>query len=219
MSNDKKNKLEYVKASTARKMYQVSDTTLLRWRREGTIQYIKTPSGRSLYGIPQDKSSPAIIPDSVEKQKICYCRVSSNKQKDDLQRQIGFMRSRYPNHTIISDVGSGINWKRSGLKTLLGQAMRGQLQEVVVAHRDRLCRFAFDLIRWILENNEVELVVLNDELKSSEQELADDLLSIIHVFSCRQMGKRRYKNKKIVTTKDNQTEYEETQMEQEEECS
>ena len=94
---------------------------------------------------------------------------------------------------IIQDIGSGINWKRSGLKTILELAMQKKLETVVVAHRDRLCRFAFELIQWILEKNEVKLVVLNESICSTEQELAEDLLSIIHVFSCKQMGKRRYK--------------------------
>ena len=81
--------------------------------------------------------------------------------------------------------------------------MSNKLEEVVVAHRDRLCRFAFKLIQWILEKNQVKLVVLNEGIQSSEQELAKDLLSIVHIFSCRQMGKRRYKKteKKTKTKK------------------
>ena len=192
---DDKNKFEYVKAGRARRLYKVTDTTLLRWRKAGTINFKKIPSGRILYGIPISKKSNLCSPDIVKKQKICYCRVSSHKQKDDLERQIKFMQSKYPEHDIVTDIGSGINWKRSGLKAILGRAMRGQLEEVVVAYKDRLCRFVFDLIEWILENNEVRLVVLNQKEKSSESELAEDLLSIIHVFSCKQMGKRRYKIK------------------------
>jgi len=193
--NETQNIMDCVKAGVIKKMYKVSDTTLARWRNANTIKFITNPAGRFLYFVPSSKNG---IPDnhlSDQERKICYCRVSSSKQKNDLQRQIQFMREKYPNHTIITDVGSGINWKRTGLQTILGQAMRGQLSEVVVSHRDRLCRFAFELIQWILEDNEVSLVVLDDTIQSSEQELADDLLSIIHVFSCRQMGKRRYQNK------------------------
>ena len=133
------------------------------------------------------------ITNDVQKQKICYCRVSSTHQKNDLQRQKEYLKSKYPDYRIIQDIGSGINWKRSGLKTILELAMQKKLETVVVAHRDRLCRFAFELIQWILEKNEVKLVVLNESICSTEQELAEDLLSIIHVFSCKQMGKRRYK--------------------------
>ena len=140
---------------------------------------------------------------SDQKQKICYCRVSSHHQKDDLKRQITFMQSQFPTYTIIQDIGSGINWKRSGLTSILELAMQGKLQEVVVAHRDRLCRFAFELIQWLLEINGVQLVVLNQEIQSTEQELAEDLLSIIHVFACRKMGKRRYQKKEKKEKKDN----------------
>jgi predicted site-specific integrase-resolvase len=97
---------------------------------------------------------------------------------------------------LVTDVGSGINWKRKGLTTILDKAMHGDISEIVVAHRDRLCRFAFELLEWIFERNGVKLVVLNEEKDhSSDQELTDDILSIIHVYSCRKMEKRRYKNK------------------------
>jgi predicted site-specific integrase-resolvase len=131
-----------------------------------------------------------------EKQKIIYARVSSKKQMDDLERQTDFLKSRFPDYILVTDVGSGINWKRKGLKTILEQSMLGNIQEVVVAHRDRLCRFAFELIEFIFKSNNVKLVVCDEDLeKSTEQELTEDLLSIIHVYSCRSMGRRRYKNK------------------------
>jgi predicted site-specific integrase-resolvase len=108
---------------------------------------------------------------------------------------------------LVTDVGSGINWKRKGLKTILEQAMQGNISEVVVAQRDRLCRFAFELLEWVLRTNKVKLVVLDEEKGSStEQELAEDILSIIHVYSCRKMGGGRYKNKEDSTLPDAETE-------------
>ena len=116
---------------------------------------------------------------------------------DDLERQKCYFKSRYPDHKLVTDIGSGLNWKRKGLKTILDLAMQGNISEVVVAHRDRLCRFAFELLEWILLRCEVQLVVLNGPKgQSSDSELADDILSIVHVYSCRQMGKRRYSHKK-----------------------
>jgi predicted site-specific integrase-resolvase len=101
---------------------------------------------------------------------------------------------------VVTDVGSGINWKRKGLKTILDKAMHRDISEVVVAHRDRLCRFAFELLEWILDQNRVKLVVLDEENgESNDKELSDDILSIIHVYSCRKMGRRRYKNKENTT--------------------
>jgi len=106
------------------------------------------------------------------------------------------MRSKFPDYTIIQDVASGINWKRKGLKTILEFAMSGKLEELVVAYRDRLCRFGFELIQWILETNGCKLMVLDETIQTKEEELTNDLLSIIHIFNCRQMGMRRYKKEK-----------------------
>jgi predicted site-specific integrase-resolvase len=118
---------------------------------------------------------------------------------DDLERQKDFFRHNYPDHELVTDIGSGINWKRKGLQTILDKGLSGDISEVVVAHRDRLCRFAFDLIEGILEKKGVKLIVLDRETEQSEnKELADDILSIIHVYSCRQMGRRRYKVQKDI---------------------
>lgn len=184
----------YVPTKTARKILGVTGQTLRNWDNTGKINTIRSPSGARLYSLKDIQNatgSTIVIP---EKEKIVYCRVSSKKQIDDLERQKDFFRYRYPDHTVVEDIGSGINWKRKGLKTILEKAMRGDISEVVVAHRDRLCRFAFELIQFILEHNKVKLIVLDSDTgKSGEQELADDILSIIHVYSCKQMGRRRYK--------------------------
>jgi len=97
---------------------------------------------------------------------------------------------------MVQDVGSGINWKRKGLQTILDWCLSGELEEVVVAHKDRLCRFGFELLESIFSKQKVRLVVLNrDEEKSPEQELAEDVISIIHIYSCKSYGKQRYKNR------------------------
>jgi len=184
--------VEYVSSQEACKLFQVSISTLRRWDNEGKIDTYRTAGKQRRYST-QLLTKTNTITNDVQKQKICYCRVSSTHQKNDLQRQKEYLKSKYPDYRIIQDIGSGINWKRSGLKTILELAIQKKLETVVVAHRDRLCRFAFELIQWILEKNEVKLVVLNESICSTEQELAEDLLSIIHVFSCKQMGKRRYK--------------------------
>ena len=188
---------EYITSNQAREILKVSLKTISRWTKDGKIRFITTPTGRKRYNIKDIYNFQSCNPDSIEKEKICYCRVSSSKQMDDLKRQQDFFRSKFPSHQLVTDVGSGINWKRKGLKTILDKAMRGYLSEVVVAHRDRLCRFAFELLEWILSTNNVKLVVLNEEKGfSTEQELADDILSIVHIYSCRKMGGRRYKNSK-----------------------
>lgn len=128
--------------------------------------------------------------------EICYCRVSSKKQFNDLDTQITFMQKQFPNCTIVSDIGSGINWKRKGFISILEQSMQGNIKKIIIAHRDRLCRFAFEFVEWLFNKYGVELMVLNKEDKNTtKNELAEDLLSIIHIFSCRENGKRRYSRK------------------------
>jgi len=102
------------------------------------------------------------------------------------------MRQKFPQHEIITDVGSGINFKRPGLQTILEYAMCGDVEEVVVAYRDRLARIATDLIEWILKSKGCRLVVLHQTVGSVESDLADDLLAIVNVFCCRANGRRKY---------------------------
>ena len=181
---------EYICTKDACELFQVSVSTLRKWDREGKIDTYRTPGKQRRYATKLYAKNDNHITNDAQKQKICYCRVSSNHQKNDLQRQKEYLQSKYPDYRIIQDIGSGINWQRTGLKTILELAMQNKLETVVVAHRDRLCRFAFELVQWILESNNVKLVVLDQSICSTEQELAEDLLSIIHVFSCRQIGKR-----------------------------
>ena len=186
----------YMHIREARKLLGVSTQTLHNWDKRGQIRTTRLPSGARLYHKQDVYDILGIDSTPPQKQKIIYCRVSSKKQVDDLERQTNLLREQYPDHLLVTDVGSGINWKRKGLQTILESAMSGELEEVVVAHRDRLCRFAFELLQFIFESCEVKLIVLDSEDgKSSEQELAEDILSIIHVYSCRSMGKRRYKSK------------------------
>jgi putative resolvase len=211
---------EYVNTKKAKEILKVSYKTIFRWAKDGKIRFITTPSGRKIYNTKDIYNISSSVTCTTEKEKICYCRVSSRKQMDDLERQQDFFREKFPDHKLVTDVGSGINWKRKGLQTILEQAMQGRISEVVVAHRDRLCRFAFDLLEWILKTNRIKLVVLNEEKGSStEQELAEDILSIIHVYSCRKMGGRRYKNKKDTTVSDSETEDDNEEMDRNEEES
>ena len=168
---------------------------------QNKIASYKMPSGHRKFDKSYlqkmcDASIPAIEETILEKQNFIYARVSSKKQYDDLERQIGFIRERpeYASFTLIQDIASGINFKRKGLETILDSCLQGTIGQVIVAHRDRLARFGFELIKELITKAGGTLKVIDDENhKSSEQELAEDLLSIIHVYSGRQMGKRKYK--------------------------
>ena len=187
---------QHVTNKKATELLQITPKTLRIWDKEGKIRTFRTPSGQRRYNLTDIQNIMGRNPSHDQKEKICYSRVSSSKQVDDLTRQTAFFQSKFPNHIMVTDVGSGINWKRKGFKTILDKAMHHTISEVVVAHRDRLCRFAFELLEWIFHQNGVKLVVLDQENEqSTEQELSDDIFSIIHIYSCRKMGKRRYKNK------------------------
>lgn len=176
----------YIKGSLAKERLGVCSNTLRKLADDGVIPSIRI-SGQRRYDI-----------DSYLGQKpeitICYCRVSSYKQKDDLIRQVSFMQERFPDAEIIKDIGSGLNFKRKGLNSILERAMRGTKLRLVVAHRDRLARFGFELIRFVVEANSGKLLVLSEDTLSPDEELTKDLLNILHVFSCRMHGLRHYKD-------------------------
>jgi putative resolvase len=140
-----------------------------------------------------------------EKQNFLYARVSTKRQMDDLSRQIEFIsRPEYSSYTLIQDIGSGINFKRKGIQTILDTCLQGNIGEIIIAHRDRLCRFAFELVETIVNKSGGTIKVLDCERNKSDQdELSQDLLSIIHIFNCRQMGKRSYKRKPKVQDSEN----------------
>ena len=147
--------------------------------------------------------TPDTIQTNNQRQNFLYSRVSSKKQLDDLSRQIEFLRqwerdrTRVDSFELISDIGSGINFKRKGIQTILDACLSRTIGSVVIAHRDRLSIFGFELIQSIIEKAGGNVIVLDDhDNKSSEQELAEDLLSIVQIFTCKQMGKRRYKHSK-----------------------
>lgn len=176
---------------TIKKKYSLSRTTLLSWEKKGKIEVIKTPSGHRRYKI--DKVFGGAL--DSKRRKIAYCRVSSPKQKKDLLSQENFMRERYPEHDIYSDIGSGTNVKRKSFRKMVQLVLQGSVEELVVSHRDRLCRIAFSFFGWLCEEYDTKLLVQDHDIRSAEEELTDDLLSIIHVFSCRRYGIRRYRAK------------------------
>lgn len=188
---------EFIPIKKATKIYGVSSQVLKKWEESGFIQSLRTPGNTRIYRRADLESALGITGTSSSKRNFCYCRVSSKKQVDDLRRQSDYLRTLYPEYTIIEDIGSGINFTRKGLQTILGSAIKGDIGEVVVAYKDRLARFGFELIETIVQKAGGEIKVLDNQIyKSKEDELAQDLLAIIHVFNCRQMGKRRYSHQK-----------------------
>lgn len=195
---------DHVKINQARIITGLSDQTLRKYFDQRILQGYTTPAGTRMFDkahLQKYSSNTNDVPKkNLEKECIIYVRVSSKKQSDDLSRQLEYIRSTLDNESkykVISDIGSGINFKKKGIKTILDKCLQGTIEQVVVAHRDRLCRFGFELFEYIINASGGSLRVLSDESnhKSSEQELAEDLLSIIQIYSCRQMGKRKYRKR------------------------
>lgn len=189
-----------VRINEISKFYGVCNKTVLRWCDSGKIKYSFTPGGQRIFEHPSynvsktEENKGSAFRESV-KSSVVYVRVSTQKQKQngDLERQIAFMVDKFPGHRVVKDTGSGLNFKRKGLLTLLEQVKKGDIQEIVVASRDRLSRFGFDFFEWFCKSYGTEIVVLDTSQGSKEQELTEDLLAILHVFSCRVNGRRRYK--------------------------
>ncbi len=193
----------FVKPAKIRSLFDLDSLTLQRWARKDFIRYIVTPENRYLYDL--DSVSQALSVQNTDRKKIIYARVSSSKQKSDLTRQIAFLKESYPEHILYKDVGSSLNWQRKGFKAILEFVLQGNVEEVVVTDPDRLCRFSLDLIKQIFKHFDTRLVILcNQENSSQEEELAQDLLSIVNVFVARNNGRRaanlkvrRKKNKAV----------------------
>jgi len=179
--------MKYVTSQKAAALLGVHANSLRRWAKQGKIRYQRTPGGNRLYDI---ESFLGVVP---AHQSVCYCRVSGGKQRDDLERQVAFMRERFPDYDIVTDIGSGLNFKRKGLRSILERVLRREVKDVVVAHKDRLARFGFDLIAWLVESHGGRVVVLDDVSHSPADELTHDLLAILAVFARRMPGLRKYR--------------------------
>ena len=206
---------KFINVQEASKYSGLDKQTIRKMFDNSQIDGFKTPTGQRKINLSSlQKLCYHDIHDSkkseCKKQNFLYARVSTKKQMDDLSRQIEFIKQQRPiynDYILIQDIGSGINFKRKGLQVILEACIQRTIGEVVVAHRDRLCRFAFELIESIVQKAGGTIKVLDSNKNtSSEDELSQDLLSIIHIFNCRQMGKRSYKkkitNNEIISNKD-----------------
>lgn len=182
--------MKFVKTKEACKILGLHPNTLRRYADNNVIKHIKSNGGHRLYEVED------FLNEKQQTRTILYCRVSSAKQRDDLQRQISMLQSIYPEAEVIKDIGSGLNFKRKGIQTLLELILSGGKCRVVVAYHDRLARFGVDIFKFLLEQTGGELVVLNQsDNQSVEEEFTEDLLAILHHFSCNMHGRRSHKSK------------------------
>ncbi len=187
---------EYRPATYFTRLYSISSQCLRTWHGKGEINAIRLngDKGKRLYKVSDIIHRLGV--QSQQKHRILYARVSSSKQKEDLQRQIDDLKLEYPEHQCVyKDIASGANFKRQGLQALLEQVYRGAVKEVVVMYRDRLARIGIELLEQIFNRFGVKLVVHNKG-KEDESDKRDDLVSIITLFVASHHGKRAAENKK-----------------------
>ena len=193
---------QFISPYKIKKKYDITSNTLRTWAENDKIRYIRIRDGKGkrMYNLQDvEKIFEGTNTTLSDKRKVvCYARVSSDHQKEDLDRQIKLLQKEYPEAEVISDIGSGLNWSRKGFKTLLERVHEGSISKVVVTYNDRMCRFGLELIEWIFKKSNTEFVVLNKtsggEHESSE--LAEDMLSITTVFVARNNGIRSAKYRK-----------------------
>ena len=180
----------------------VTSQTLRNWENSGKL--VPHHRSDSNYRYYSEEQLQQILGEKRDKQKLTigYCRVSSHKQKDDLDRQVESMRmyllAQGNPYEIITDIGSGINYNKSGLQDLIKRICNYEVDKVVVLYKDRLVRFGFELIEYVASLHNCRIEVVEAIEKSEQQELVEDLVQIITVFSCKLQGKRANKAKRMI---------------------
>lgn len=172
--------------------------TLQVWDRKGILKPAsRTATNRRVYTKQQLDTFLGKRPNENERKIVVYCRVSSSSQKSDLKNQVEAsmnycIAKGYCNTILVEEIGDGLNFKRKKLLELFSQVQRGEISKIIITHKDRLCRFGFDFLDYVCKENNCELEVINFEQTSPEKEVVEDLMAIIHCFSCRLYGLRKY---------------------------
>jgi putative resolvase len=217
MSNIDKTK--FMGSKDAVKILGIHPNTLYNWEKKGIIEVIRsTSTGKRFYNVDKYLKSQGLVCNKMENEKeikcstveeldkkkrikICYARVSSTGQKEDLERQKKELKSKYPKYELIEDIGSGINLTKKGIQKIIELGIEGKIEELVVAHKDRLARFGYDLIEHIIKKySNGKIIVMNEKEEiEPEEEMVKDVLQIMNVFVAKMNGRRKYGTKKKET--------------------
>ena len=173
--------------------------TLQKWDREGRlIPAYRTKTNRRVYTQSQLDEFIGLRTRDTQTRVIAYCRVSSTAQKPDLANQLEILKeyclkSGLSEVEFIAEIGGGLNFERRKFLDIMDAVERCEVKMLIIAHKDRLARFGFEYFRHFLAKHNCELVILNNEKMSPEQEMVEDLMTIIHSFSSRLYGLRNYR--------------------------
>lgn len=176
----------------------VSVKTLQRWDRDGILKANRTPTDRRYYTYDQYLQFKGINTVEDNREIVIYARVSTRNQKDDLKNQVEFLKTFCNSKGMIvsqciEDFGSGLNYNRKKWNQLLNEVMENKIKTIVISNKDRFIRFGYDWFEKFCEKFHTSIIVVNNETLSPNEELAQDIISILHVFSCRLYGLRKYK--------------------------
>jgi excisionase family DNA binding protein len=198
----------FVGGKEACKLLGLHQQTLYQWDKKGWIETIRTPGNKRLYNVSKflkerecNSSDDCLknlekLDNAINKVNICYARVSSNGQRDDLETQKQILVKKYPNHILIEDIGSGLNLNKRGIRKIIKLAIEGKINELVILHKDRLARHGYELIEDLIkEYSDGKIIIINQkEEQLPEEELAMDVLQLMNVYVAKMNGLR--KNKK-----------------------
>ena len=175
--------------------------TLQKWDRDGTLVAYRTPTDRRYYTHGQYLDFMGKSSKDENKSIVIYARVSSSKQKNELNHQMEFLYNYaaskgYKIGNLYSDIGSGLNYKRQNWNRMIDDCIEGKVNKIIISYRDRFVRFGFEWFEYFLRNKYgVEIEVVENKLTTPEEEIVEDLITIIHLFSSRVYGLRKYEKK------------------------
>ena len=195
--------MEYYTIGQFSKLVGKSIQTLRLWDSQGKLKTHHVTEGRHRYYSEQQINQVLQLPLVIKDKKVIgYCRVSSNKQKNDLERQIEnvktYMIAKGYSFQIISDIGSGINYNKKGLNQLIDMITNSEVEKIVILYKDRLLRFGFEIVENLCNKYGTAIEIIDNTEKTEEQELVVDLIQIVKAFSYGLQGKRANKAKKMI---------------------
>lgn len=174
----------------------VSVKTLQRWDNDGILVAKRNPKNRRYY--TQEQLMEYLNISKTTDKIVIYSRVSTSNQKQDLENQIDFLK-QFANakgmivSDVYTDIGSGLNYNRKMWNKLIKECMEGRVKTIIISNKDRFIRFGFDWYESLLKDYGTNIIIVNNESMSPQEEMIQDLISIIHVFSCKVYGLRKYK--------------------------
>ena len=177
----------------------VSVKTLQRWDRDGILKANRTPTNRRYYTYDQYLQFRGIQTENDIRDVVIYARVSTRNQKDDLKNQVEFLKQFCNSKGMIvsqciEEFGSGLNYNRKKWNKLLEEVMENKIKIIAISNKDRFIRFGYDWFEKFCERFHTKIIIVNNEALSPNEEFVQDIISILHVFSCRLYGLRKYKN-------------------------